>query len=70
MAVVFNMSALIYLENQELNKRGIKIQMGFMGQWIEIIKIKKPPQPESVHSKYNASFKRSLNGLQTGGIFI
>ena len=41
-SLMLNMAILVYLENQNIFlARGLRIQIGFMGNWIEIIKEKK-----------------------------
>ena len=38
---VINMAIIVYVTNHEVFlQRGVRAQMGFMGQWVELIRIR------------------------------
>jgi hypothetical protein len=43
--------------------------MGYMGNWLELIRVKQPKKTQRSDIGM-ATFKRTLNGLQEGGIYI
>ena len=60
------MAIIVYLENHSVFlHRGVRVQLGYMGQWIEFHKEKRP-KIDSLTSKIFApdlTFKRTLEGL-------
>lgn len=62
---MLNMAILVFLENQNVFlAKGMRIQIGFMGNWIEIIKEKKQSASKTMPKLNNfpsdATFKRNL----------
>ena len=62
---MLNMAILVFLENQNVFLvKGMRIQIGFMGNWIEIIKEKKQSASKTMPKLNNfpsdATFKRNL----------
>ena len=70
------MAILVYLENQNVFlPRGIRAQIGYMGNWIELVKERQVTTQTMQHTRVgeiagDATFKRTLQGLQNGGIYM
>jgi hypothetical protein len=73
---MLNIAILVYLENQNVFlPRGIRAQIGYMGNWIELVKERQVTTSTMQHTRVgeiagDATFKRSLQGLQNGGIYM
>ena len=65
------MALLVYVENQTVFlQRGIRAQMGFIGGWIELRRERKVDTDQMKNSvQTGATYKRTLDGLQSGGIY-
>ena len=69
------MAILVYLENQNVFlPRGIRCQIGYMGNWIELGKERQVTTQTMQQTRVgeianDATFKRTLQGLQSGGIY-
>jgi hypothetical protein len=66
-SMMLNMAILVYLENQNVFlPRGIRAQIGYMGNWIELIKERQPDSKSKTIPKRiggfagDATFKRNL----------
>ena len=70
---MLNMAIIVYLQNQNVfYQRGVRAQIGYMGGWIELIKNKEVNNNtmRQTDLQAEASFKRNLEGLQSGGIYM
>lgn len=70
--IILNMAILVYLENHSVFlHRGVRAQLGYMGQWIEFRKERRPDFEQFPTGTINAdlTFKRNLHGLQSAGVY-
>ena len=65
--MMLNLAILVFLENQNVFlPRGIRAQIGYMGNWIELIKERQPDSKSKTIPKRiggfagDATFKRNL----------
>lgn len=66
------MAIIVYLENHSVFlHRGVRAQLGYMGQWIELRKERRPEIDQLAQRNINPNltFKRTLEGLQPGGVY-
>ena len=60
------MAIIVYLENHSVFlHRGVRAQLGYMGQWIEFQKERRrePELNDNQTIDHNLTFKRTLHGL-------
>lgn len=70
--IILHMAIIVYLENHSVFlHRGVRAQLGYMGQWIEFHKEsrRREDQSDSANIDHNLTFKRTLHGLQNGGVY-
>lgn len=64
--IILNMAIMVYLENHSVFlHRGVRAQLGYMGQWIEFRKERRPDNDIAMSGSINPNltFKRTLHGL-------
>ena len=64
--IILKMAIMVYLENHSVFlHRGVRAQLGFMGQWIEFRKERRRDDDQGVNGNIDAglTFKRTLKGL-------
>ena len=63
---MLNMAIIVYLENQNVFfQRGVRAQIGYMGNWIEFTKNKEMNSTtmRQTNLQAEATFKRNLDGI-------